>query len=91
MYRLCAFQTHRPPILIAGASTGDALRSDPLGGLSGHGPGIQKSVSTEHLDRHPPHSTTTDLGIAKGIAVHDRAEAPKGPKRRRLAAPGAIV
>ena len=62
-----------------------SLRS--FGRVSGHGPGIQKSVSTEHVDRHPPHSTTTDLGIAMGTAGHDRAEALKGPKRRRLAAP----
>ena len=62
-----------------------SLRS--FGRVSGHGPGIQKSVSTEHLDRHHPHSTTTNLGTAKGTAGHDRAEALKGPKRRRLAAP----
>src|SRR5262249_52325308 len=58
----------------------------PFGRVSGHGPGIHKAGSTEDLDRHPPHSTTTDLGIAKGTAGHDRAEALKGPKRRRLAA-----
>src|SRR5262249_37424468 len=58
-----------------GPFRGASLR--PFGRISGHDPGIQKSVSTEHLDRHPKHSTTTDLGIAKGTG-HDRAEAPEG-------------